>query len=93
MGEGVELCAHTPHIIISSLRLLASIDIDTGAVWTEVKLLWHFCMFISLLICTYVDNRVLELDVESVVRNGDDGFVCTAKIFHPFPLKNCEWHL
>lgn len=42
---------------------------------------------------THVDHRVLELDVEPVVRNGDDSFICTAKIFHSFPLKNWEWHL
>lgn len=42
---------------------------------------------------THVDDRVLELDVEPVVRDGNDGFIGVAKIFHPFPLKNWEWHL
>lgn len=31
--------------------------------------------------------------MESVVGNGDDGFVGTAEIFHSFPLKNWEWDL
>lgn len=43
--------------------------------------------------CTHVDDRVLELDVEPVVGNGNNGFIGMTKIFHPFPLKNWEWHL
>lgn len=43
--------------------------------------------------CTHIDDRVLEFDVEPVVRDGDDGFIGMTKIFHPFPLKNWEWHL
>ena len=41
----------------------------------------------------HIDDGVLELDVESVVGNGNDGFISMAKIFNPFPLKNWEWHL
>lgn len=42
---------------------------------------------------THVDDRILELDVEPVVRNGNDGFISMAQIFNPFPLKNWERHL
>lgn len=42
---------------------------------------------------THVNDRVLVLDVEPVVRDGYDGFVRLAEIFHPFPLKNRERHL
>lgn len=44
-------------------------------------------------VCTHIDDRVLELDVEPVVGNGNDGFVSVAEIFNPFPLKNWERHL
>lgn len=60
----------------------------------KVKILWFCRVFIvCVVLCTHVDDRVLELDVEPVVRNGNDGFVGTAKILHPFPLKNWERHL
>lgn len=51
-----------------------------------------FCVFI-VGTRTHIDDRILELDVEPVVRNGNDGFVSVAKIFNPFPLKNWERHL
>lgn len=31
--------------------------------------------------------------MEPVVRNGNDSFIRTPEIFHPFPLKNWEWNL
>lgn len=43
--------------------------------------------------CTHIDDGILELDVEPVVRNGNNGFVSVAKILNPFPLKNWERHL
>lgn len=42
---------------------------------------------------THIDDRILELDVEPVVRNGNDGFISMAKIFNAFPLENWERHL
>lgn len=43
--------------------------------------------------CTHIDDGILELDVEPVVRNGNNGFVSVAKVLNPFPLKNWERHL
>ena len=42
---------------------------------------------------TYIDDRILELDVEPVVGDGDDGLVGTAQVLHPFPLQRRERYL
>lgn len=97
---GKRLCTSKLHII----ALSPAIDFckapqqwrstDTRANWAEIKFdCYHSSVCLLSVTCTYVDDRVLEFDVEPIVRNGNDGFIGMAKIFHPFPLKNWEWHL
>lgn len=42
---------------------------------------------------THIDNRVFELDVESVVGHGDDGVISAAQKLHCLPLKDWEGNL
>ena len=73
--------------IKTSSRLLLASEVAKHGSSSDICENW-----VSLM-CTHIDDRVFELDVQPVVRNGNDGFISTAKIFHPFPLKNWEWHL
>lgn len=41
----------------------------------------------------YVDYRVLVLDMESVVGDGNDGIACMAQVFHTLSLQHCKWNL
>lgn len=69
-----------------------SLDRPVEKCWAEAKPERSPAVFAPMT-CTHVNDRVLVLDVESVVGDGDDGFVRLAEIFHPFPLKNRERHL
>lgn len=42
---------------------------------------------------SHIDNGVFELNMQSVVRDGDDGVIGTAQKLHPFALKSWERHL
>lgn len=90
MTKGKNICTQIAHYCLLPPAIglcdgTAAEEItDTSAMKSTFVI--HPCGF--CLNCTHVDDRVLELDVEPVVRNGDDGFISSAKIFHPFPLKN-----
>lgn len=89
------MCFQTKHYILLPLDSVVAwhgsskLRVVPSGLNENVVLQWVYCH----VTCTHIDDRVLKLDVEPVVRNGNNGFVSTAEIFHPFPLKNWEWHL
>lgn len=42
---------------------------------------------------THVDDRVLELDMQPVVGDGNEGISCAAQELHSLALQHCEGHL
>lgn len=42
---------------------------------------------------TYVDDRVFELDVQPVVRDGNESIGCPAQELHSLTLQHCEGYL
>lgn len=43
-----------------------------------------------VVVCSYVDDGVFEFNVQSVVRDGDDGIVCTTQELDPLALQDRE---
>lgn len=56
------------------------------------KLLFFYFLFPSTLVgeqlvITYINKRLLELDVKSIIRKGNDGILSTAHILCAFSMK------